>query len=49
LGTLKKKGSRGRDHMVVVSSNPIHGEVYSIHFVIKFVSDLWRVDGFLHQ
>ena len=25
-----------------VSSNPIHGEVYSIqHYVIKFVSDLW--------
>ena len=25
----------------VVSSNPIHGEVYSIqHYVIKFVSDL---------
>ena len=25
----------------VVSSNPVHGEVYSIqHFVIKFVSDL---------
>jgi hypothetical protein len=23
----------------VVSSNPIHGEVYSIHYVIKFVSD----------
>ena len=25
----------------VVSSNPVHGEVYSIqHYVIKFVSDL---------
>jgi CBS domain containing-hemolysin-like protein len=25
----------------VVSSNPVHGEVYSIqHYIIKFVSDL---------
>jgi hypothetical protein len=32
----------------VVSSNPVVGEVYSIqHYVIKFVSDLWHVDGFL--
>ena len=32
----------------VVSSNPIHGEVHSIqHYVIKFVSDLRRVGGFL--
>jgi hypothetical protein len=32
----------------VVSSNPVHGEVYSIqHDVIKFVSDLRQVDGFL--
>jgi hypothetical protein len=32
----------------VVSSNPIHGEVYSIqHYVIKFVSDLRQVGGFL--
>ena len=51
---------RGRDHMVVeftttcaitakvVSSNHVHGEVYSIqHYVIKFVSDLQQVDGFL--
>jgi hypothetical protein len=31
----------------VVSSNPIHGEVYSIqHNVIKFVSDLRQVHGF---
>jgi hypothetical protein len=31
-----------------VSSNPIHGEVYSIqHYVIKFVSDLRQVGGFL--
>ena len=34
----------------VVSSNPVHGEVYSIqHYVIKFVSDLRQVGGFLHQ
>jgi hypothetical protein len=34
----------------VVRSNPAHGEVYSIqHYVIKFVSDLRQVDGFLHQ
>jgi hypothetical protein len=32
----------------VVSSNPALGEVYSIqHYVIKFVSDLQQVGGFL--
>jgi hypothetical protein len=32
----------------VVSSNPVHGEVYSIqHYVIKFVSDLRQVGGLL--
>ena len=31
----------------VVSSNPIHGEVYSIqHYVIKFISELRQVGGF---
>ena len=31
-----------------LSSNPVHGEVSSIqHYVIKFVSDLWQVSGFL--
>ena len=31
-----------------VSSNPAYGEVYSIeHYMIKFVSDLRQVDGFL--
>jgi hypothetical protein len=31
----------------VVSLSPVHGEVYSIqHYVIKFVSDLRRVNGF---
>ena len=32
----------------VVSSNPVHGEMYSIqHYVIHFVSDLRQVGGFL--
>jgi hypothetical protein len=31
-----------------MSLNPVHDEVYSIrHYVIKFVSDLRQVDGFL--
>jgi hypothetical protein len=29
----------------VVSSNSAHGEVCSIHYVIKFVSELRQVDG----
>jgi hypothetical protein len=34
----------------VVSSNPVHGEVYSIqHYVIKFVSDMRQVGGFFHH
>jgi len=34
----------------VVSSNPVHCQVYSIqHYVIKFVNDLRQVGGFLHQ
>ena len=32
----------------VVSSNPVHGEVYSMqYYVIKFVSDLRQVGDFL--
>jgi hypothetical protein len=32
----------------VVGLNSVHGDVYSIqHYVIKFVSDLQQVDGFL--
>ena len=32
----------------VVRSNPVHGEVYSIqHYVIRVVSDLREVGGFL--
>ena len=31
-----------------VSSNPVHGEVYSMqHYVMKFVSDLREISGFL--
>ena len=34
----------------VVSSNPVHNEVYSIqHYVIKWVIDLRQVGGFPHQ
>jgi hypothetical protein len=33
---------------ILVSSNPVHGKVYSIqYYVIKFVSDLRQVSGFL--
>jgi len=32
----------------IVSSNPVHDEVYLIqHYVIKLVSDLWQNGGFL--
>jgi hypothetical protein len=32
----------------IVSLNPAHREVYSLQrYVIKFVSDLWQVSGFL--
>jgi hypothetical protein len=42
------RGRRGRDGMAVVSSNAVYGELYSIqHYVIKFVSDLRQVGGFL--
>jgi hypothetical protein len=52
------RGRRCPDRMVVgftvlittkvVSSNPVHGKVYSIqHYVMKFVSDLRKVCGFL--
>ena len=34
----------------VLSSDPTHGKVYLIqYYVMKFVSDLLQVDGFLHQ
>jgi hypothetical protein len=41
---------RGRMHITtnVVSSNPALGAVHSIqHYVIKFVSDLRQIGGFL--
>ena len=48
------RGRRGRDRMQsvpittkVARSNPFHGEDYSIHYVIKLVSDLRQVCGFL--
>jgi hypothetical protein len=49
------RGRRGRDHMqsmhittTVLSSLPAHDKEYSIqHYVIKFVSDLRYVGGFL--
>jgi hypothetical protein len=31
----------------IVSSNPVHCEVYSMHhYMIKYVSDLWQIGGF---
>ena len=37
-------------HLWVVSSNLVHGEVYLIqHYVIKFVSDLRQISGFLRE
>jgi hypothetical protein len=35
---------------VIVNLNPIHGEVFLIqHYMIKFISDLWQVGGFLQK
>jgi hypothetical protein len=35
---------------MVVSSNPVQDEVYSMqHYVIKFVSDLRQVGGFVNR
>jgi hypothetical protein len=40
-------GRCGGDCIVVLTSNPTHGQVYSIqHYVIKSVSDLQTVNGF---
>jgi hypothetical protein len=39
--------ARRKKSKKVVSSNPVHGEVYSIqHYVVKFVSYLRQVVGF---
>jgi hypothetical protein len=48
--TPEPKGLSGRVICTtsIVSSNPIHGEVYLIqHYVMRFVSDLRQVSGFL--
>ena len=35
-------------YIVIVSSDPAHDEVYAIqHYVIKFLSDMRQVGGFL--
>jgi hypothetical protein len=50
-GSIVSKPPNFRKSLItikVVSSNPIHGEVYSIqHYVIMFVGDLQKVGGFL--
>jgi hypothetical protein len=41
-------GLKNRQIIKVVRSNPVHGEEYLIqHYVMKFVSDLRQVGGFL--
>jgi hypothetical protein len=50
LNVLIPWGGRGHDRITTkfASLNPANGEVYSIqHCVIKFVSDLRQVGGFL--
>jgi hypothetical protein len=45
---LSQAAIRSRDHMVVGFTTTFAGEVYSIqNYVIKFVSDLRQVCGFL--
>ena len=34
-------------YVIIVSSDPAHDEVYAIHYVIKFLSDMRHVGGFL--
>ena len=49
-GRLPRKRGRVNRYVTtkIVSLNPIYGKVYSIqHYVIKFVSDLQQVSGFL--
>ena len=42
------QGNQCLSPLIFGSSSPTHGEVYSIqHYVIKFVSDLLQVGGFL--
>jgi hypothetical protein len=41
-------GNRSIQRKLPMQSVSVRGEVYSIqHYVIKFVSDLWQVSGFL--
>jgi hypothetical protein len=48
LGNRKKTIQSVHITTEVVSSNPAHSEMYSIqHYVVQFVSDLWRPAGFL--
>ena len=48
--TKVNKLFQGAFVVVIVSSSPAHGEVYSIqYYVTKFVSDLRQVDGFRRQ
>ena len=45
---VESRDCRGRMVVGVASSNPAHGEVYSIqHYVIKVASDLRHVGGLL--
>jgi hypothetical protein len=45
---MKLNDKRDDFNFPIASSNPAHGEVYLIqHYVIKFVSDLRQVSGFL--
>ena len=57
IGSKQETGRSVRDRWLLdlcnqrlspLKLNPVHGEVYSIqHYVIKFVSDLRQVGGFL--
>ena len=48
VSNISIKNKSGNVMFIFVSSNPAHGEVYSIqHYVVKFVSNLRQVDGFL--
>ena len=43
-----RMGHRGHD-LIVVGLTTTSGELLLIqHYVIKFVSDLWQVSGFVH-
>jgi hypothetical protein len=47
---IHKSHFKGTLNSIFVRSNPVRGDVYSIqHYVIKCVSDLWQVGGFLRE